>query len=213
MWAKIKSGRVHLRTRQSVGAGGSGHGREYPAYLQALRDIEDQDRPSNSRESKETKIKLLGIEEVEDTVAMREAIKVETENEWTGRIKGERPMTALLPNQVDQSLSSVSSDYKNLHEVFGNVENIINRTVGFASLRHERVSPYLVVTILQSFAEAKAAIRPEISSSHEEVILWAAIAHGLFNEKEDKGLPRVNKALEDAIANVGVKMNDEIKAV
>ena len=83
MWAKVKDWRVHIRTRPSVGAGGNGHGRQYPAYLQAVRNIKDQEGSSDSGESQASKIIFLGIEEVEDTASMRQALQMETEDKWT----------------------------------------------------------------------------------------------------------------------------------
>ena len=77
---KIKDWGIHLRTRSGVGAGRDGHGRQHPPYLQAVRNTEDQDRPSDSGEGQASKIVFLGIEEVTEATSVREAIKVE-ENE------------------------------------------------------------------------------------------------------------------------------------
>ena len=111
---KIKDWGLHLRTREGVGAGRDGHGREYPAYLQAVRNTEDQDRSPDSGESQTAKILFLGIEEVTDSTSVREAIKVEEKDEWSNRTKGDRLMTAMTPKQVEDALMTMSRKYAEL---------------------------------------------------------------------------------------------------
>jgi hypothetical protein len=212
MWGKIKNRGLHLRARPSVGAGRDGHGREYPAYLQAVRNIEDQDRSSDGGESQTSKIVLLGIEEVKDTASMRQALQVETEDERTVSAKGERLMTAMTPKQVEDSLMGLSRKYAGMSNTYGSMDKVINLAATIASIKTQStVSKELIAVIMSSFAEAKAAIRPELLDSYEEVILWTTISRGFFDETEDKGLPRVQSSLEAALAAVGANIKEEVK--
>ena len=212
MWNKIKNREFHLRTRPSVGAGRDRHGRQYPAYLQAVRNIEDQDRPSDGGESQTSKIVFLGIEEVEDTASMRQALQMETENERTVSAKGERQMTAMTPKQFEDSLMGLSRKYAAMINTYGSMEKVINLAATIASIKSQSpISKEMIAVVMSSFAEAKAAIRPELLDSYEEMILWTTISRGLFDEKEDKGLPRVEKGLSAALAAVEASMKEEIK--
>ena len=212
MWNKIKNREFHLRTRPSVGTGRDGHRREYPAYLQAVRNIEDQDRSSDSGESQTSKIVLLGIEEVEDTASMRQALQMETEDERTVSAKGERLMTAMTPKQVEDSLMGLSRKYAGMSSTYGSMDRLIDLAATIASIKSQSsVSKEIIALVMSSFAEAKAAIRPELLDSYEEMILWTTISRGLFDEKEDKGLPRVEGNLAAALAAVGANMKEEVK--
>lgn len=209
---KIKDWGLHLRTRSGIGAGGNGYGRQYPPYLQAVRNIEDQDRPSDSGEGKASKIVFLGIEEIEDTTSMRQALQVEAEDERTGSAKGERLMTAMTPKQVEDSLMGLSRKYAAMNNTYGSMEKIIDLASDIASIKSQStITRQEIAIVLSSFAEAKAAIRPELLDSYEEMILWTTISHGLFNEAEDKGLPRVEKSLTAALAAVDAGMKEQVK--
>ena len=212
MWSKIKDRGFHLRTRQSVGAGRDGHGREHPAYLQAVRNIKNEDRSPDSGESQTAKILFLGIEEVTDSTSVREAIKVEEKDEWSDRTKGDRLMTAMTPKQVETALMNMSRSYAALSNTYGSMEKIIDLASDLASIKSQStVTREMIALVMSSFAEAKAAIRPELLDSYEEMILWATISHGLFNEKEDKGMPRVEKSLTEALAAVDASMKEQVK--
>ena len=212
MWNKIKNREFHLRTRPSVGAGRDGHGRQYPAYLQAVRNIEDQDRSSDGGESQTSKIVLLGIEEVEDTASMRQALQMETENERTASAKGERLMTAMTPKQVEESLTGLSRKYAGMSNTYGSMDRVMELAATIASIKSQSsISKEMIAVVMSSFAEAKAAIRPELLDSYEEMILWTTISRGFFDETEDKGLPRVEKSLLSAIAAVEANLKEEIK--
>lgn len=209
---KIKDWGLHLRTRQGVGTGRDGHGRQHPPYLQAVRNIEDQDRPSDSGEGKASKIVFLGIEEIEDTTSMRQALQVEAEDERTGSAKGERLMTAMTPKQIEDSLMGLSRKYAAMNNTYGSMEKIIDLASDIASIKSQStITRQEIAIVLSSFAEAKAAIRPELLDSYEEMILWTTISHGLFNESEDKGLPRVEKSLTAALAAVDAGMKEQVK--
>ena len=212
MWSKIKNREFHLRTRQGVGAGRDRHGRQYPAYLQAVRNNENQEGSSDSGESQASKIVFLGIEEVEDTAAMRQALQVEAEDERTSSAKGERLMTAMTPKQVEDSLMGLSRKYAAMSNTYGSMDRVIDLASNIASIKTQStVSKELIAVVMSSFAEAKAAIRPELLDSYEEVILWTTISRGFFDETEDKGLPRVQSSLEAALAAVGANIKEEVK--
>ena len=209
---KIKDWGLHLRTRQGIGTGGNGYGRQHPPYLQAVRNIEDQDRPSDSGQGKASKIVFLGIEEIEDTTSMRQALQVEAEDERTGSAKGERLMTAMTPKQIEDSLMGLSRKYAAMNNTYGSMEKIIDLASDIASIKSQStITRQEIAIVLSSFAEAKAAIRPELLDSYEEMILWTTISHGLFNESEDKGLPRVEKSLTAALAAVDAGMKEQVK--
>ena len=209
---KIKDWGFHLRTRSGVGAGRDGHGRQYPPYLQAVRNDENQERPSDSGEGQASKIVFLGIEEVKDTTSMRQALQVEAEDERTGSAKGERLMTAMTPKQVEDSLMGLSRKYAAMSNTYGSMERMIDLASDIASIKSQStITRETIAIVLSSFAEAKAAIRPELLDSYEEMILWTTISHGLFNEAEDKGLPRVEKSLTAALAAVDAGMKEQLK--
>jgi len=209
---KIKNWGLHLRTRQGIGARRDGYGRQHPPYLQAVRNIEDQDRPSDSGQSQASKIVFLGIEEVKDTAAMRQALQVEAEDERTGSAKGERLMTAMTPKQVEDSLMGLSRKYAAMSNTYGSMDRVMDLASNIASIKTQStVSKELIAVVMSSFAEAKAAIRPELLDSYEETILWTTISRGFFDETEDKGLPRVQKGLSEAMAQVSAQMEREVK--
>lgn len=203
MWNKIKDRGLHLRTRQGAGAGGNGHGREYPPYLQALRNIKDENGSSDRSEGQEAKIRLLGIEEITNTASIRQALQMETETQRTSSAKGDREMTAMHPTQIEQSLDNISNIYRKLHETFGNMEGLIGRTAEIASMNcNTNISRSVVAMVMKAYAEAKAALQPELQEAHHEVMLWATIAHGLYNEIHDRGLPRVKQDIETVMSEV-----------
>jgi len=212
MWNKIKNREFHLRTRSSVGAGGIGHRRQYPAYLQAMRNIQDQEGSSDSGESQAAKILFLGIEEIEDTTSMRQALQMEAEDERTGSAKGERLMTAMTPKQIEDSLMGLSRKYAGINNTYGSMDRVMDLASNIASIKSQStITKQMIALVMSSFAEAKAAIRPELLDSYEEMILWTTISHGLFNEKEDKGLPRVQSSLEAALSAVDANMKEQVK--
>ena len=209
---KIKDWGLHLRTRSGVGAGRDGHGRQHPPYLQAVRNIEDQDRPSDSGKSQTSKIVFLGIEEIEDTASMRQALQVEAEDERTGSAKGERLMTSMTTKNIEDSLMKMNRKYADLVNVYGSMEKLIDRAADLASIKSQStITREMIALAIGSFAEAKASIRPELMENYEEVIIWTMITQGLFNEAEDKGLPRVEKSLTAALAAVDAGMKEQVK--
>lgn len=209
---KIKNWGLHLRTRQGIGAGGNGYGRQHPPYLQAVRNIEDQDRPSDSGQGKASKIVFLGIEEIEDTTSMRQALQVEAEDERTGSAKGERLMTSMTTKNIEDSLMKMNRKYADLVNVYGSMEKLIDRAADLASIKSQStITREMIALAIGSFAEAKASIRPELMENYEEVIIWTMITQGLFNEVEDKGLPRVEKSLTAALAAVDAGMKEQVK--
>lgn len=209
MWNKIKDGRFHIRTRSGVGAGRDGHGRQYPPYLQAVRNDEDQERSSDGGESQTSKILFLGIEEIEDPASMRQALTLEEEDERTSSATGERLMTALTPKQIEDSLMNMSRNYAALSNTYGNIEKLLDVTADIASIKAQAAIPlHTVALVLASYAETKAALRPEIVGNYEESIVWTLIMQGIYNEREDKGLPRVQKSLSEALAQVGKSLEE-----
>ena len=209
---KIKDWGLHLRTRESVGAGRDGHGREHPAYLQAVRNIKDEDRSPDSGESQTAKILFLGIEEVTDSTSVREAIKVEEKDEWSNRTKGDRVMTAMTPKQVEDALMTMSRKYAELSKAYGSMSKLVDLTTGIAMTKSQsQISEHIVITILAAFAEAKTVIRPELTENYDDMILWTLAMQGYYNEKEDRGLPRVEKSLTEALAAVDAGMKEQVK--
>lgn len=209
---KIKDWGLHLRTRQGIGTGGNGYGRQHPPYLQAVRNVEDQDRPSDSGESQASKIVFLGIEEIEDTTSMRQALQVEAEDERTGSAKGERLMTSMTTKNIEDSLMKMNRKYADLVNVYGSMEKLIDRAADLASIKSQStITREMIALAIGSFAEAKTSIRPELMENYEEVIIWTMITQGLFNEVEDKGLPRVEKSLTAALAAVDAGMKEQLK--
>ena len=209
---KIKDWGIHLRTRSGIGAGRDGHGRQHPPYLQAVRNTEDQDRSSDSGEGQASKIVFLGIEEVEDTTSIRQALQVEAEDERTGSAKGERLMTAMTPKQVEDALMTMSRKYAELSKTYGNMSKLVDLTTGIAMTKSQsQISEYTVITILAAFAEAKTVIRPELTENYDDMILWTLAMQGYHNEKEDRGLPRVERTLTEALAAVDAGMKEQVK--
>ena len=150
MWNKIKDGRFHIRTRSGVGAGRDGHGRQYPPYLQAVRNDEDQERSSDGGESQTSKILFLGIEEIEDPASMRQALTLEEEDERTSSATGERLMTALTPKQIEDSLMNMSRNYAALSNTYGNIEKLLDVTADIASIKAQAAIPDRKSTRLNS---------------------------------------------------------------
>lgn len=209
---KIKDWGLHLRTRSGVGAGRDGHGRQHPPYLQAVRNTEDQDRSPDSGESQTAKIVFLGIEEITESTSVREAIKVEEKDEWSDRTKGDRLMTAMTPKQVEDALMTMSRKYAELSKTYGNMSKLVDLTTGIAMTKSQsQISEYTVITILAAFAEAKTVIRPELTENYDDMILWTLAMQGYHNEKEDRGLPRVERTLTEALAAVDAGMKEQVK--
>lgn len=209
---KIKDWGLHLRTRSGVGAGRDGHGRQHPPYLQAVRNTEDQDRSPDSGQSQASKIVFLGIEEITESTSVREAIKVEEKDEWSNRTKGDRPMTAMTPKQVEDALMTMSRKYAELSKTYGNMSKLVDLTTGIAMTKSQsQISEYTVITILAAFAEAKTVIRPELTENYDDMILWTLAMQGYHNEKEDRGLPRVERTLTEALAAVDAGMKEQVK--
>lgn len=212
MRGKIKDWGLYIRTRSGIGAGRDRHGRQHPPHLQAMRNSENQDRSPDSGESQTAKIIFLGIEEIEDTTSMRQALQMEAEDERTDSAKGERLMTAMTPKQVEDSLMKMSRNYAELNNAYGSMEKLIDRAADIASIKSQSgISRELIAVVMASFAEAKASIRPELIENYEQMILWTTITHGLFNETEDRGIPRVEKGLAAAIAAVDASMKEQVK--
>lgn len=121
-------------------------------------------------------------------------------------------MTAMTPKQVEDSLMGLSRKYAAMNNTYGSMEKIIDLASDIASIKSQStITRQEIAIVLSSFAEAKAAIRPELLDSYEEMILWTTISHGLFNEAEDKGLPRVEKSLTAALAAVDAGMKEQVK--
>ena len=209
---KIKDWGVHLRTRSGLGAGGNGHGREHPSHLQIVRNGEDQERSSDSGEGQASKIVFLGIEEITDSTSVRETIKVEEKAKWSNHIKGDRPMTAMTPKQVENALMTMSRKYADLNNAYGSIAKLVDRTAEIASIRLQGSVPsQCVIAVLSAFAEAKTALRPELTENYDDMILWTLAMQGFYNEKEDGGLPRVEKSLMDALKQVDKDMGETLK--
>ena len=77
---KVDAGAVHLRTHDSVGVGGSGHGREHKADLPTVRDEQNEGGPQPSSEGQKTKIIITRIEEIQDTTTVWKGKPMETKN-------------------------------------------------------------------------------------------------------------------------------------
>lgn len=77
---KVDAGEVYLRTHETAGIGRDGHGREHPADLPDMRDREDEGGSSQSSQSETSKIKFIGIEEVENTTAFWKGKQMEKAN-------------------------------------------------------------------------------------------------------------------------------------
>ena len=121
-------------------------------------------------------------------------------------------MTAMTPKQVEDSLMGLSRKYAAMSNTYGSMDRVIDLASNIASIKTQStVSKELIAVVMSSFAEAKAAIRPELLDSYEEVILWTTISRGFFDETEDKGLPRVQSSLEAALAAVGANIKEEVK--
>ena len=212
VWSKIKDRGFHLRTREGVGAGRDGHGRQYPPYLQAVRNYKDQDRSSDGWQSQASKIVFLGIEEIKNASSMRQAIQVEEKNEWSNRIEGDKPMTAMTPKQVESSLMAMNRKYADLNNSYGTIPKLVGLTSNIASTKTQTpIHESIIITILAAYAEAKMILRPEITDNYDDMIMWTIALQGYYNEKEDKGLPRVEKSLSAAMAAVDASMREEVK--
>ena len=204
VWGKINDWWVHLRTRQGAGAGGNRHGRQYPAYLQAVRNLQDEDRSSNSREGKEKESKLLGIEGVPYTIAVRQKLKMEEEAQWTGRPEKQWRMT-MNKGQMQTALTKVSDTFAKLDEY--NFKDLLGNTAVFANMKLENpVDEWSLAIIMSAFADAKTSIMPERVEAYRESIMWTAIAADLKEEKRNQ-LPRVNTAIEAALSNYNPALN------
>ena len=212
LWDEITNRGLYIRACNTVKSIRKGHGREYPAYLQAVRNTEDQDRSPDSRQSQTAKILFLGIEEVTESTSVREAIKVEEKDEWSNRTKGDRLMTAMTPKQVEDALMTMSRKYAELSKTYGNMSKLVDLTTGIAMTKSQsQISEYTVITILAAFAEAKTVIRPELTENYDDMILWTLAMQGYHNEKEDRGLPRVERTLTEALAAVDAGMKEQVK--
>ena len=204
MWSKIKDRGLHLRTRPSVGAGGNGHGREHPPYLQALRNIEDEDRSSNSGEGKEGKIKLLGIEEIQNTPTSGERFKVEEKTQRADSPKKQWRMT-MNKGQMQAALSKVSDTFAKLDEY--NFKELLGNTAMFANMKLETpIDEWSLAIIMSAIADAKISIMPEKVESYRESMMWTAIAANLKEDKS-KQLPRVNAEVEAALSSYNSALN------
>ena len=118
-------------------------------------------------------------------------------------------MTALTPKQIEDSLMNMSRNYAALSNTYGNIEKLLDVTADIASIKAQAAIPlHTVALVLASYAETKAALRPEIVGNYEESIVWTLIMQGIYNEREDKGLPRVQKSLSEALAQVGKSLEE-----
>jgi hypothetical protein len=126
--------------------------------------------------------------------------------------KGERLMTALTPKQIEDALMTMSRKYADLSNTYGNVSRLIDMTTGIAMTKTQtQISEHLIIAILAAFAEAKTVLRPELTDNYDDMILWTLAMQGYYNEKEDKGLPRVEKSLTAALAAVDAGMKEQVK--
>jgi len=126
--------------------------------------------------------------------------------------KGERLMTSMTTKNIEDSLMKMNRKYADLVNVYGSMEKLIDRAADLASIKSQStITREMIALAIGSFAEAKASIRPELMENYEEVIIWTMITQGLFNEAEDKGLPRVEKSLTAALAAVDAGMKEQVK--
>lgn len=204
MYDKIKDWWVHLRARPSLGTGGNGHGRQYPAYLQAVRNLEDEDRSSNSREGEEKESKLLGTETVPYTIAIRQELKVEEETQRTSGPEKQWRMT-MNKGQMQAALTKVSDTFAKLDEY--NFKDLLGNTAVFANMKLENpVDEWSLAIIMSAFADAKISIMPEKVEAYRESMMWTAIAADLKEEKRNQ-LPRINTAIETALSSYNPALN------
>jgi len=209
---KIKDWGVYLRTRSGLGVGRSRRGRQHPAYLQAVCNGENQEGSSDGGEGQASKIVFLGIEEITDATSVRKTIKVEKEDEWSNCIKGDRMMTAMTPKQVESALMTMSRKYADLNNKYGSIADLVRRTADIAGLKVQcQIGNNFVIAVLAAFAEAKTTIRPELTENYDDMILWTLAMQGLYNEKEDGGLPRVEQTLSEVLKQVDKNMGDALK--
>lgn len=121
-------------------------------------------------------------------------------------------MTAMTPKQVEDSLMNMSRNYAELSNTYGSVEKLLDLTSELASIKSQSaVSLHTVALVLASYAEIKAALRPEIMGNYEESMIWTLIMQGMYNEKEDRGIPRVEKSLMAALKQVDQQIEKEVK--
>lgn len=204
MWGKINDWWVHLRTRQSVGDGGNGHRREHPSYLQAVRNLQDEDRSSNSREGKEKESKPFGAEAVPYTIAIRQELKMEEKTQWTGCPQKQWRMT-MNKGQMQTALTKVSDTFAKLDEY--NFKDLLGNTAVFANMKLENpLDEWSLAIIMSAFADAKISIMPEKVEAYRESMMWTAIAADLKEEKRNQ-LPRINTAIEAALSNYNPALN------
>ena len=121
-------------------------------------------------------------------------------------------MTSMTTKNIEDSLMKMNRKYADLVNVYGSMEKLIDRAADLASIKSQStITREMIALTIGSFAEAKASIRPELMENYEEVIIWTMITQGLFNEVEDKGLPRVEKSLTAALAAVDAGMKEQVK--
>lgn len=77
---KVDAGEVYLRTHEAAGIGRDGHGREHSSDLPTMRGTENEGGSQPSSQSETSKIKFIGIEEVENTTAFWKGKQMEKAN-------------------------------------------------------------------------------------------------------------------------------------
>jgi hypothetical protein len=80
--SKVAGREFYIRTRPGLGIGRVGRGREYSAYLQALRDGKDEEGSQHSSESETNEIINFRFETIQNPTPIRKELKMEKEIRW-----------------------------------------------------------------------------------------------------------------------------------
>ena len=76
--SKVAGREFYIRTRPGLGIGRVGQGREYSAYLQALRDGKNEEGSQHSSESETNEIINFRFERIQNPTPIRKELKMET---------------------------------------------------------------------------------------------------------------------------------------
>ena len=76
--SKVAGREFYIRTRPGLGIGRVGRGREYSAYLQALRDGKNEEGSQHSSESETNEIINFRFERIQNPTPIRKELKMET---------------------------------------------------------------------------------------------------------------------------------------